>query len=55
MVSHLMAFNFSATIGLALAISKFAFGKSPSLIRFWNRAGRDALLIEDEQVTRAET
>lgn len=51
---HLMAFNLFATIGVALAINQLAFGKKASLIHFWSKAGRDALLLEDEHVTKAE-
>jgi solute:Na+ symporter, SSS family len=51
---HLMAFNLFATIGVALAINRLGFGKSASLIRFWTKEGRGALMLEDAKVMQAE-
>jgi SSS family solute:Na+ symporter len=51
---HLMAFNLFATIGVALGINRVVFGQSASLVHFWTKEGRSALLIEDANVMQAE-
>jgi SSS family solute:Na+ symporter len=51
---HLQAVNLFLTIGVALAINRFAFGKSATLVRFWTKEGRASLILEDADVMQAE-
>jgi solute:Na+ symporter, SSS family len=51
---HLMAFNLFATVSVALIVNRVLFGKTGTLIRFWDKSARDQLLLDDADVMAAE-